>query len=181
MVFQSPRPTAFTAAQSFSSSCLLHRRFVQSGGFRRASRLRGLGRLVIHRLLLLCSFLFFGRGFSIDVGHLGVRRRRLEHGHGARRQHATGREHLGARRRVEAEEHPREARGRAGCLRHTSARTVLEGCPTGRRAFVAGAGPAEPSISTYVRPRDGGRRPGGQESGHQLRHRSSSRDDAGSY
>jgi hypothetical protein len=74
-----------------------------------------------------------------------------------------------------------QARGRAGCLRHTSARTVLEGCPAGRRAFVAGAGPAEPSISTYVRPRDGGRRPGGQESGHQLRHRSSSRDDAGSY
>ena len=28
-----------------------------------------------------------------------------------------------------------QARGRAGCLRHTSARTVLEGCPTGAAAL----------------------------------------------
>ena len=76
-----------------------------------------------------------------------------------------------------------QARGRAAlpALSHVMGQNRPEGCPTGRRAFVAGAGPAEPSISTYVRPRDGGRRPGGQESGHQLRHRSSSRDDAGSY
>ncbi len=105
----------------------------ESGRFGRASRLRGLGRLVVDGLLLLCSLLFFGRGFSIDVGHLRVRwRRRLEHGHGARRQHTAGREHLGARRRVEAEEHS-GARARGLPPSH-----VGQNCPRGLPRGAAG-------------------------------------------
>ena len=117
----------------------------ESCRFRRASRLGRLGRLVVDRLGSR-GLLLFCRGLAVDVGHLGVgRRRRLEQGHGARRQHTAGREDLRARRRVEAEEH-RGARARGLPPAH-----VGQNCPRGLPRGAAGLrGWGRPSLGLNV-------------------------------